>query len=245
MILAIDVGIKNLSLCVMNYQNPNDLTTYSIELWGVYDTLNTPDELCKSLKKSGDICGKKCNYKHENAYSCKTHFPKSSLPIKPCNKFSQKKVKSYSFQDLAKNVISKITEIYTENAEIFANITKVFIELQPNCNQRMKFISHIIYGKFIDLYKEAKVDINFIRASKKLSLSKLQLPVIQCSLKSKYSRRKFLSIEYVKFLLENKFSEEQKEKWLPFLLSHKKQDDFSDTYLYCVNVIINLSRTKK
>ena len=83
MILSIDIGIRNLSLCMMDSVNKADLSTYKIHLWDVYNTLED-NHMCKSLQKSGKICNKKCSLKYTLndivIFSCKTHFPKTSVP---------------------------------------------------------------------------------------------------------------------------------------------------------------------
>ena len=147
MILAIDIGIKNLSLCCMNSQVPQDISTYKIHLWDVYNTLEEESYFCQSLKKKGnDICNKKCLYKwfnkekEEIVHCCKIHFPKELLPLKKENSLKKRLVNDYLLQDIAKIVLTKIQEIYTTNINIFNQITNIIIELQPKINQKMKFI---------------------------------------------------------------------------------------------------------
>jgi len=115
MILAIDIGIKNLSLCCMNSENAQDLSTYKIHLWDVYDTLEEKTYLCQSKKQKGeDLCNKKCLYKWSNketkqvVHCCKIHFPKALLPIKKENEFKKRLVNDYLLQDIAKIVLKKI-----------------------------------------------------------------------------------------------------------------------------------------
>ena len=52
MILSIDIGIKNLSLCCINYETKTDMESYTIQLWNVYDTLDTEDYFCNGIKKN-------------------------------------------------------------------------------------------------------------------------------------------------------------------------------------------------
>ena len=63
-----------------------------------------------------------------------------------------------------------------------------------------------------------------------------------CKLKSLYSKRKWLSIQYAIWFLENKFSLEQKELWLQNFQSHIKQDDMSDVLLMCINAIFGIPK---
>ena len=98
MILSIDVGLRNLSMCIMDSSDKKDISSYIIHFWDVCDTLNSDDYKCKGVQKNGKICGRKCSLKYsENTscslnYSCKTHFPKS-LSVKKSNIFKKKEEK--------------------------------------------------------------------------------------------------------------------------------------------------------
>ena len=105
----------------------------------------------------------------------------------------------------------------------------------------MLFISHILYGKFIEIYKNT-IPIKFIRASYKLNA--YTGPRIECKLKGKYAQRKWLSVQYIRWFLENKFSHEQRDKWLPFFESKKVKPDMSDTLLMCIVSITNIPKTQ-
>lgn len=243
MILTIDVGLKNLSLCIMNASNAKDVSTYEIMLWDVYNIMEGAilDFYCpQSLKSKDGICGKKCKFKYteqdKEFYCCKKHFPKSKKITKQ-NMIIVKKISNFLLQDIVKILLLKFETIYNDNIDIFLQVKEVYIELQPKINQKMKMISHILFGKIIDLYKDSEqfFKIRFVSASKKLRAYKG--PVIECDKKSKYGKRKWLSIQYTKWFLENEFSEEQRCKWLDFLNQNKKSDDIADTFLMCINAI--------
>jgi hypothetical protein len=250
MILSIDIGIKNLSLCIMNCTDKTDLSTYKIHLWDVYNTLEDHHK-CVSLQKSGKICNKKCSLKYtfENnvIYSCKTHFPKNLLPTKKENNYKPKLIKDYLLQDIAKIILIKINEIYTINKEFFTLLSNIIVELQPTLNPSMKMISHLIYGKLIDLQLSNQLDskctIRFVRASQKLK--SYTGPQIVCNLKGKYAQRKWLSIQYTKWFLENKFSNQQKDLWLENFLKCGKMDDRSDTCLMAINCLHGIPKKQK
>lgn len=248
-VLSIDVGLKNLAFCVMSAEDPKDLKSYKIDLWNVYDTLDCGDKhICSCLKKNGVICGNKGSYKHENeekeiVYSCKTHFPKDVVITKQ-HQVIKKKVDSYLLQDIAKIVICKIQDVYDKEIDIFRKLKTIFIELQPNQNPKMKLVSHLIFGKFCELLKDTDVTIRFVRASAKLKVD-YNGPEIVCKLKSAYARRKFLSVEYSKWFLENKFNEEQGKLWLPLLSGKGKTDDLCDTFLMAINALFGIPKKPK
>jgi hypothetical protein len=250
MILSIDIGIKNLSLCIMDCCDKTDISTYNIHLWDVYNTLED-HYTCVALQKSGKICNKKCSFKYNLnnicVYTCKTHFPKDLLPLKRENNYKPKLIKNYLLQDIAKIILTKINEIVEKNSELFLKLTHVVLELQPLMNKSMIFVSHIIYAKLTDLQMQKclndKCSIKFVRASQKLRA--YTGPIIECKLKGKYAQRKWLSIKYTKFFLENKFSNDQRDKWLGVLNSKSTQADMSDCCLMAINGLYGIPKKQK
>lgn len=245
MLISIDIGIRNLAFCAMDYTDKTDLSSYSIHLWDVINTLEDPEAtVCKSVQKNGKVCGKNSGYKYiedcNAIHCCKLHFPKT-IDIKPCNIFKKKLIKNYLLQDIAKVIIDKMNCIYTENIDVFEKATQIIIELQPSMNQKMKFVSHILYGKLVELYRDNKTIIRFVRASQKLKA--YTGPYIDCKLKGAYAQRKWLSIQYTTWILENKFSDEQRKKWIIFLENmKKKQDDACDCFLMAINGLFGVPK---
>jgi len=234
--LCIDIGIRNLSMCIMN-------SSYEILLWEVYNVLDTDEFYCQEKCKNGNICGKKCKRKCPNdIFTCEKHFPKE-IEKATSNEFKKKNINEYPLQEIAKAFIQRVNDIYNKNEIIFKGLTSIHIELQPALNPKMKLISHILYGKFVEFYKDSPITIKFVRASQKLKA--YTGPEIKCELKGKYAQRKWLSIKYCEWILENKFCQEQKDKWLPIFKSHSKADDLSDTFLYAMNAISGVPKKSK
>lgn len=232
---CIDVGLRNLSLCIMN-------SGFDILLWNVYDVFDTVEQYCKeNVKSSGKQCNKKCSLKYEkdnqDIYTCKIHFPKTiKQTVK--NKIVVKNIDKYLLQEIAVKFQNKIDEIYLANKDIFDNLSSIYIELQPKCNPKMLFISHILYGKFIQLFKEKNIIIRFVRAT--LKLKTYDGPELQCNLKGKYAQRKWYSIQYAKWFLE-KYN---KTTSLNFLQESKKKDDLSDSLNFAINIILGIDSKK-
>lgn len=246
MILTIDVGIKNLSMCCMSCVDKTDLTTYQIHLWDTWNTLDMEDYRCVSLQKNGKTCGKLCNFTYVDKsgckiFCCKTHFPKD-INLTDKNRYKKKRIDQYLLQDIARIVLDKLSEIWHANIEILKCVDHVLIELQPKINTKMKFISHILYGKFVELYYDQKTTIRFVRASQKLKA--YTGPKIECCLKGAYAKRKWLSIQYTNWFLQNKISDEEKTKWLHRFIMHTKKDDISDTYLMAINALFGLPKSQ-
>lgn len=242
MILTIDVGLRNLAMCIMSAEDKTDISTYKIHLWDTYNTLENDDYTCNGVQKNGSICGKKCGFKYLKEqvvnYCCKMHFPKDLMSGKKIDNkyiFKKKAINDYLLQDIARIVLQKLQFIYDSNNELFRSVTQVLIELQPKVNQKMKFTSHILYGKLVELYAKdnSKTTIRFVRASQKLKA--YTGPVIECKLKSSYSKRKWLSIEYCRWFLETKFNKNECNTWLSELNNSIKKDDMCDVMLMAIN----------
>lgn len=243
-ILSIDVGIRNLSLCILSGDSC-DFKTFRIYLWDVFDTLEDNVKLCKDLQKNGKICNKKCSFKYkkeEYIYCCKKHFPKDTELTK-LNNFKKKMIKDYLLQDIADIVLKRIQIIYDENKILFDQLSSIIIELQPKINQKMKFTSHIIYGKLVDLMRGLDCKIRFVRASQKLKA--YTGPEIECKLKGLYAKRKWTSIQHTKWFLQNKFCESEKEKWLEIFDSKSVQADMGDSMLMAINELVGVPKKQK
>ncbi|NBP01268.1 MAG: hypothetical protein EBU90_14225 [Proteobacteria bacterium] len=246
MILTIDVGLKNLAMCIMSANDPEILASYKIHLWQVFNTLEQDIPNCCALTKAGKVCGKKstCRWQKEDSedtsYSCKPHFPKT-ITLTAKNQVRSKRVDDFLLQDITRIILQKVQSIYQEHLPIFTQVQKVVIELQPKVNNKMKLISHLIYGKFVELYLDSTVPIRFVSASQKLKA--YRGPVIPCSLKGSYARRKYLSIQYTKWFLTNQFDMTESVKWQTHFDSHSKQDDLGDVFLMAINCLGTKSTT--
>lgn len=234
--LCVDPGIRHLAMAILD-------SNCNILLWDVYNILDSDDYKCESNFKNGKLCGRKCTMKYKNLtqtiYSCKTHFPKTLDCKLKIHQFKKKSIDDYLLQDIAKIFIGRLQEIYNMNV-VFKQITNINIELQPKCNPKMLFISHILYGKFIEIYQDT-IPIRFVRASQKLRA--YTGPNIECKLKGAYAKRKWLSIQYGYWFLNNKFSKEQKDKWIPTLSG--KLDDRFDVLLMAINALFGIPKKQR
>jgi hypothetical protein len=234
---CIDVGLRHLAFSILN-------SDYEILLWDVFNVLDNDDYKCEGKFKNGEICGRKCSMKYipedlsTFIYCCKSHYPKKNKKTK-LNDFKKKNINEYLLQDIAKLFIQRVQDIYDENP-VFKEIDNILIELQPKCNSKMVFTSHILYGKLTELYNNTPVTVRFVRASQKLKA--YNGPMIECKLKGAYSKRKYLSVKYTEWFLKNKFLEEQKDKWLPFFEAKKIKADMADCFLMAINSITGIPK---
>jgi len=249
MILTIDVGLKNLAMCIMSAGDPQRFDSYKIHLWQVFNTLEQDIPNCCALTKAGKVCGKKstCRWQNEESedtlYSCKPHFPKTIKYVNSKHQVRSKRVDDFLLQDITRIILQKVLSIYQDHQDIFAQVQKVVIELQPKVNNKMKLISHLIYGKFVELYIDNTVPVRFVSASQKLKA--YRGPVVTCNLKGSYARRKYLSIQYTKWFLTNQFDTSESVKWKTHFDSHSKQDDLGDVFLMAINCLSGVTRPAK
>jgi hypothetical protein len=226
-ILSIDVGLLNLAFCGMEIKIEEEYPV-KINIWQVINTLGTEKSECSGFLKSGEKCIKLASYTSNNLEYCKLHIPNKNnykkIKVKKCNNFT--------LQEMAINIIDCINKLYESHKDTFEKLDKILIELQPRVNNKMKFVSHIIFGKFTELVNNDKCLIRFVAAKNKLK--NFQGPRFESDIKSKYGQRKKASIYYCKWYLENYFIEEEKSNWLKFLEGNKKADDLCDTFNMCI-----------
>ena len=239
--LSIDVGLCNLSFCIMEAGDPADFLTFKILLWDVFNLVNVIVPTCQGIQKNGRVCGKGCSSVGGLGLpSCKKHAGEAPVP------FRKAKVGDLSQHEMVKLIVQKVQGVWDANVELFGRLRKVVIELQPQINQKMKFVSHVVFGKLADLLLNhpgaPQTTVGFVGAAKKLKV--VWAPDIECTLKNPYARRKWLSVQYTRWILENKFDASERDHWLAVLNGHAtKIDDMADTFLMAVNE--DCSRPKK
>lgn len=207
--LGIDVGLKNLALCVIKDNR--------ILLWDVYNILEE-DFYCQK-------CNRKAKYLFEGKYYCGIHSRKfyNKKTIKT------KKISSYGLHELTIKIINKIEEIVRVNADIIDDISSIIIELQPKINHKMKFTSHVIFTIFAHLYKDKKCSIKFERASVKLKKIKFEDKI-----PNTYKNRKKRAVEYTMFCLKRGCISNSCD-YEDMLSTKTKLDDLSDAFLLSYN----------
>ena len=216
-ILSMDIGINNLSYCIVSYENNN----YTIHSWDILN-INPYEEINNEIVKvNKDI--DKSNKKLIKEYN-KTEDGELEA-IKPTIKLAKKKVKK---KPTVNECSEQIISIFDAKS-MFLDCDYVVIENQPCMkNPTMKSIQMIVYSYFyirgiVDKKENPIKDIVFLSAGNKLKV--YDGPPIEINVKSRYTRSKKLGIEHTKYLLKNH------EDYLSFFSSHKKKDDLADAFL--------------
>ena len=216
-ILSFDVGIKNLSFCLLKDE--------VIEDWGILNICT--DDVCDHCSKDGKRCDKSAKFMCDDFQVCSAH--------KKLKQYSDKKFKKIPKQkDHMLEQGKQIVTILQENPH-FLQVDKVVIENQPALkNPTMKTIQMIVYSYFLMngiTNQDSKIeDIQMINARNKLKA--YTGPVIPCDIKDKYKRTKFLGIQYCLSMIIN-----QSDQWINLFTTSKKKDDLSDAYLQGVYVL--------
>ena len=151
-IISIDVGIKNLAICIINTtnnknSNNNVKSLISIDKWDVIDLFDETNKCCDIKDKNGLQCNKAAKFFKNNCYYCKNHANKSNdykLPTSELNTYRRKNIKElqkiiddYEILPEKKNKSGILDSIekYIQR-EVFENVTSL------KCNQ-----INVMYGK--------------------------------------------------------------------------------------------------
>jgi len=250
-ILSIDVGIKNLALCLFNIKNNKDC---SILKWDVVNLCNEKIINCQ--------CGKKANYTYNNIFSCKKHVKDHNKSIIP-PELEMKKIKKMKINDLRQLLINNNIEFDHKLSKI---LLMSFLDEYLNNNYFTPFSSNVntndlnlidiginLKNKLDELYNN--IDISSVIIENQISpianrMKSLQGMIAQyfiskdvhdihfisasnklkdyVSTKTTYSERKSKGIEVCEELLINN---DNFSCYLDMFNNHKKKDDLADCFL--------------
>lgn len=239
-VLSWDIGLKNLSYCVLERNGGARLEDqtqtrhgYYIRDWGLinlYEDEVVPINYCKELTKKGKVCHKKSKFVEGDRFFCKVHKSQSAQLIK---KPKKKKRSVFEYAKRIKRAIDAKPHL--------KNVNYVVVENQPsNLNPIMKSVQIMVFSYFSFLHgtKEGSqiVSVNNANARQKEKLptkdedwpgSAYELKVNEryTRVKDRYRRRKILCLEYAKMCLHDA------PEYLSFLENHSKQDDLTDSFL--------------
>jgi hypothetical protein len=250
-ILSIDIGIHNLSLCILSCINKTDFKTYTIHVW---ENKNIGTDMSLYTKKQ----------------TSDTNTIINTATISKQQNITQHVIQHVTlFYNTYKNLIHKsVSHIYIEkqpkiNMPMFMISVTVYTTLIQLIHQTEINNNNMPVSITDTSYIPKKINIDFIDARKKLQVSsyykgpdintlqydthntstiftkkckKTKNNTILLKGKNAYTNRKKLSIYYCTYFL-SLFCEHEKEKWIPFFEKTKKKDDLSDTFLYCIHIL--------
>ena len=210
-LLSFDIGIKNLAYCLLN----EDV----IEDWGVLNI--SPDPVCSRI--IGECqCDKTAKFIINEDYVCASH-----QKLKMYRECKTKKVPTLKNPtlDLGKNIVRLLDE-----KPNLREVDIVLLENQPALkNPTMKSVQMLVYGYFLvkGISEGDITDIYMVNARNKLKAYKG--PAIQCDIKDKYKKTKYLGIKYCEYMIHE--NPKISETFTTMFQTSKKQDDLSDAYL--------------
>lgn len=238
-LVSVDVGIRNLAVCVVSWEQPSDV---EIQLWELFDVLgpasvslpkiSSGDEegCCQNkLKKTGKACGKKGRRSGASSSSarfyCGLHDPKRKRSA------SDMQSRCAKLLDVGKSLLDSVDSILVSQ-ELSPENLQIVIEQQSINSREMLMYSHLIFGLFVQHFHGQGASVSFVPAYNKLLV--YDGPVIECTLKTPYARRKFMSKEHTRYILA---SESGLHAWRNKFATSKKQDDLGDSFLQGLYVI--------
>tara|TARA_Y100000768_G_C23983313_1_gene687182 strand:- start:2097 stop:2882 length:786 start_codon:yes stop_codon:yes gene_type:complete len=257
-IISIDVGIKNLAYCLIEYIK-ND---YTILNWDVINLCDDPNIKCMQHLKKKPCCKKATFYKLENYY-CNTCAKKYKffIPVTTYLK-TQKKISYKKLQDIVKEANISFMKDSSKD-----ELLKLISDncLTPIQNKSANDINLIELGKSIkknidlipELYTVDKVLIENQVSPIANRMKTLQGMIAQyyimknitdiefisasnklksfVSNKTTYAERKKISVEITKNILKEKDLLDK----LEYFNNHKKNDDLADAFLQVLWYISN------
>lgn len=250
-VLSIDVGIKNLALCVFNVDNKDN---YKLLDWTVANLCKEVSIKCK--------CGKNANYKFEDKFSCKKHIKETNIPIIP-TELELNKLKKMKIVEIRELLQSKNIEFDKKQSKILLfdylqNYleNKYFMPFSNKINTNDLTLIEIginLKEKLDELYDDIKIDTVIIEnqispiANRMTTLQGMiaQYFIMKdvndihfisaanklkdyISTKTTYAERKSKGIEICEELLINN---ENFSSNLEMFNNHKKKDDLADCFL--------------
>lgn len=222
-ILGWDIGIKNLSYCLIEVPEEKVKTgdfnyiNCDIIKWDIIDLSTDPVKPHNSIKEL-----------------IKDTTPSKASKAKP-KKPKKKNVAKINVFTLCK----KVEEIFDKVPE-FSNVDYVVIENQPVLkNPTMKSVQMMVFSYFV-FNKRTRHEVSMLNASNKMKVCKESIPEDISEkinkLKSKYSRNKKFSIVHTDIMLEKLY---QDSKWVSQFKASKKKDDLADSFLMTLYFIFN------
>jgi len=226
-IVSIDVGIRNLAICVVNTGTGKSKDTDKIEFWRVINLLQEEDDTiaskckankCESVNKNGKACAFSAKFKvggneADKVKVCKKHLASvssnsgsdSKVAVTPIAdpKAKKKKVKALDIQKLCEMLCSTLIKISLEEYNLFG-ADHVIIELQPKLNPKMKNLSNMMYACFIikGVLGGNTKKVLYVNAKHKLRTGYSGPFIDTQHLKGKYAKTKYTGRKQCEWYLE-------------------------------------------
>lgn len=237
LIISVDVGIKNLAICMLSAVpggSPLKKTDCEILYWKWMDIQSSqmmhPQKKEKSKKKTSQILKCETIVKKSGKVCNRNGLPNMKGKI-VCGIHDSKRKKIPNPQQVCHAMHQSMSVVLDEIGEKLECLKephdiRVVIEQQSLNSKILLLCSHVIFSKFIE-YFDNGVPVKFAPAYNKLLV--YDGPPIQCTLKSAYAHRKHLSKKQTEYFLDKQGATENFKTFYKNCKS--KQDDISDAFL--------------
>lgn len=225
-ILSFDVGVKNLAYCMLDANNDKKIID-----WGILNISIEPT--CEHILKDRK-CDNTAKKIIDGTLLCTAHCK--------LKKYNGKKVKNIKKNDNKMlnqgiNIVNMLDE-----KENFLEANVICIENQPALkNPTMKSIQMIIYSYFLI---KGVVDITSVNNIEMINarnkLKAYQGEDIECDIKDKYKRTKYLGIKYCESMIKD-----EDEMYVDKFNYSRKKDDLADAYLQGMYYIQHVQKNNK
>ena len=207
-ILSIDVGIKNLAICIINITEIEDINKYKffIEKLEIINLIEENKGICnfqiQDKNKKMICCNKPAKYIKNNCYYCKSHASNNSdfiLPTSQLNKIKRLKldelIKLCEDYDISYSKKSKVYLLETLDnfikSKVFENIGQI------KCNEvSLIDISKAIKEK-LDKFLLNITNIDYVLIENQISPIANRMNCIQGMLTQYFINNNILKIQYI------------------------------------------------
>ena len=209
-LISFDIGIKNLSYCILESETKKVLD------WGIINI--SVDKKCEHCL-NGKGCDKSATYECNGKLLCTGHTKLKMY--KDCKKKKIKKDDNMIF-NLGKNMVKVLDERVN-----FLDVKLVLLENQPALkNPTMKTVQMLLYSYFLMRGVSDGGIENIVMVNARNKLKAYKGEKVECDIKDRYKKNKYLAIEYCKRMIHS-----EKKEYIDLFTESKKKDDLSDSYL--------------
>ncbi|KAJ3030989.1 hypothetical protein HDV00_008597 [Rhizophlyctis rosea] len=202
-VLSIDVGIRNLAICLLSFTHS---ARVEILEWQHHDVIGPPP--CKTLHTEGKRMDETCKCimkKTKKACGRLAAIAPDGTPKKHCGIHAPKKKKTASdWQDrclkllaIGDGLVETLSETLPANGIDEENLEVVIKQQSSNCREMLLW-SHSLFSSLVSRFED-RCPIQVVPAYTKLMV--YDGLVIECHLKTPYARRKHMAKEQIQHFL--------------------------------------------
>jgi hypothetical protein len=258
-ILSIDVGMKNLAFCIINYKG--SLDNYEIKEWDVLNLCETEhNKTCMGISKQNKICDKASKYFKHDKYYCKLHTKNKHFLIPTTDKTKLTKMKMIDLKTITTNRNIDLSGNYKKK-DIIECVLNDLSEnyFEPIQKTDSRHVSFITYGKHIKHHfnnLNKKIPIDCVLIENQIGPIAIRMKLLQGMIMQHFIENGCENIKEIspinklkEFLNKKKTTYAERKKlgidvckkiindtdtlkhWVGHFNKHKKKDDLADSFL--------------